>query len=81
MFYLVRFLVDILFVKHALYEGSDYLQGIRWRIGLDLSGLKKGQVTCSCKSGNEPSDFIKYWEFLTPLRECQLFKKDSDPRI
>jgi hypothetical protein len=33
-------------------------------------------VAGCCEHGKEPSDFIKYWEFLEYLCDCSLLKKD-----
>lgn len=32
-------------------------------------------------SGNEPSGYIKYGEFLNEMEACKLLKKDHDPWI
>jgi hypothetical protein len=36
-------------------------------------------VIGSFQHGNEPSDFIKYWQFLEYLKEWQLLMEDSAP--
>jgi hypothetical protein len=38
-------------------------------------------VEGSCEHGNEPSGCIKCWEFLECLRNWQLLKKGSAPRV
>ena len=48
-----------------------------WRYGLDRSGSGQGQVTGTCKGGNEPSGSIKCGEFLDQLRTGQLLKKEA----
>jgi len=40
-------------------------QEIRQGRRLDLSGSVYGQVTGSCVNGNEPSESIKFGDFLT----------------
>jgi hypothetical protein len=46
------------------------LQELGWGHGLDCSGSGYGQVTGSCKCGNEPSGSVKRGEFLDWLRAC-----------
>jgi hypothetical protein len=48
--------------------------GIDW---IDLAGW--GPVEGSCEHDNEPSGFIKCWEFLEWLHNWQLLKKGSAP--
>jgi hypothetical protein len=55
------------------------IQEVGWGKELDLSDSGQGQVTGSCKCGNDPSGFIKFGEFPDKLRTCQLLKKDSAP--
>jgi len=43
---------------------KTHLQQVEWGNRLDSSGSGKGQVAGSCECGNEPSDSIKYGEFL-----------------
>jgi hypothetical protein len=38
--------------------------------GLDRSGSEQGQVSGSCKCGNEPSGFLKFWEIIEYPRTC-----------
>jgi hypothetical protein len=47
--------------------------------GLDPSGSGYRPVKGSCEHGNEPSDSIKFWEFVVWLSNCRLLKKDSLP--
>ena len=41
-------------------------QRLRWKdnIKMDLQQVGWGQLTGSCECGNEPSAYIKSWEFI-----------------
>jgi hypothetical protein len=47
--------------------------------GLDRSGPGYGPVNGSCEHANKPSGFMKCWEVLEWLQNCQLLKKGSAP--
>jgi hypothetical protein len=49
------------------YEDGSSASGM-WVHGLVGSGSGQGQVTGTCKGGNEPLGFIKCGEFLDQLR-------------
>ena len=61
--------------------GKKYqIKSYRNRLGecrMDLSGSRYGQMAGCCKRGNEPSCFLKYWEFLDQLGNCQLLKDST----
>ena len=50
----------------------------KWDVGVWIgsSWLSIGQVVDTCECGNEPSGYIKCWEFLDWFKSGWLLKKD-----
>jgi hypothetical protein len=47
------------------------------RRGLESTGLGHNPSVGCCGHGNEPSRFLKGWEFIEWLSDCKLLKKQA----
>jgi hypothetical protein len=55
------------------------LEKKNWRMWTGFIWLRIDITVGSCDHGNEPSGYIKYWEYLMPLRNYSILKKESLP--
>jgi hypothetical protein len=43
---------------------------------MDLTGSGYGPIAGFCEHGNEPSGYIKGWELLDQLSDCEVLKEE-----